>query len=565
MYTMLWMQWRKSRWALTATLPSMLVAAALLMACQQAGVKADIVEVLTYAALLVSVAAAVVTILTIHSDADTLQITVPNRIRRLPCASWKIVAALMAYGILAVAAVALAATGLLKLLVETRFTWWVPTAVAAPITTVLLAWSYAQRDTNPKTAVASLVGIIAALVWLAQQSTFTGWAGHANPVLLTLGALGLFYGLGVAAFALNRHGAIPDPALPRILGRKYAAVARHVPRRFHTARQAQRWYEWRQYGWQLPALLAAVLTLYFLGLPLATALFDDYDPNLRHPGDDSLLNILIMLSSIQFISTGLHVAPVVAAVLVGGYMFMKAGYWNAHATFLLTHPVSTRRLAFMRITAVLQSTIVGMAILLAVLLVMQAAMRRAGDPIELVRFIEQGYRGLSPAFHLTVFWAGIALFMWIAVWSFNAGFVFMTALVVCGPPLLILWIQDSTGALQAAQAQDTIDSTLRISSWIVCGVTSAAFIWVFIQSLRERLVTWPVLLAAILVYAAYTYAFLQYTDAYTPMRNRMGNWTRFAPDTFPYPINYPMWFTLSLLPIAPLFTHPWLVSRARHR
>lgn len=35
--------------------------------------------------------------------------------------------------------------------------------------------------------------------------------------------------------------------------------------------------------------------------------------------------------------------------------------------------------------------------------------------------------------------------------------------------------------------------------------------------------------------------------------------------TFPYPINYPMWFTLSLLPIAPIFSHPWLLSRARQQ
>ena len=186
-YTMLWMQWRKSRWTLLATLPGMLVASALLMACQQAGVKADIVEILAYAALFVSIAVAIVTILTLHSDADTLQITIPNRIRRLPFASWKIVAPLMVYGILAVSAVALAATGLLKLLVDTRFAWWMPTAAAAPVVTVLLAWSYAQREANPKTAVVSLVATFATLVWIVQQAAITGWATHQlNPLVFAL-------------------------------------------------------------------------------------------------------------------------------------------------------------------------------------------------------------------------------------------------------------------------------------------------------------------------------------------------------------------------------------------
>jgi hypothetical protein len=41
--------------------------------------------------------------------------------------------------------------------------------------------------------------------------------------------------------------------------------------------------------------------------------------------------------------------------------------------------------------------------------------------------------------------------------------------------------------------------------------------------------------------------------------------SRIPADQFPHPINWFLWAALSLLPIAPIFTHPLYIQRARHQ
>ncbi|MEK7795546.1 MAG: hypothetical protein AAB353_13500, partial [Candidatus Hydrogenedentota bacterium] len=328
--SVLWSLWLRNRWALVLLTVSSVAGCAALYVARALGLKEDPVETLSWALLFLPVIIGAASILLIHSDADRLEMVLPRRLLRMPIHSWKLAAAFLAYSAAAIGVVSLGATVAVRLAFKPELTWWAAPAAAVMLTLALAAWAMGQKEGDPKTALVTFLLIFAPAAWLIRS----GALDSISPIAGVLGFVALLcaiYALAVAALTINRRGGLPEllafsfgvKASPRTL--RLADIPA-----FKSAWRAQLWYEWRQFGWQLPVALTAVLVGYFVGMPSLTSLFAVEDIKTG----TSTRGVLAVdwLSSPQFVVTGMQIGALLAGMFAGGYMFMRAGYWNTKST-----------------------------------------------------------------------------------------------------------------------------------------------------------------------------------------------------------------------------------------
>lgn len=554
--------WRKSRLAFAGTIAGFVAACLLLLVGDALGIHPDYIEVGKFAVMTVALGVVAFTIVMIHADSDRLHYAMPKRVFRLPAASWKIVALQVSYGALASAAVGLVLGLLAVALVGMDIAWWGPACVAVFVVCGLQAWANMQSEDNPRAAVLSLLICSIVVLLLLTLPGLGSFVGRITPFVAAAISIGVFYGVALFGLVINRHGGFSEfPSLTFWQGGKRFAKG-PLPRRFNSARAAQRWYEWRKYGWQLPTSVLLVLAIFFLLMPVIAVVFEgEMSEKLAQPDNPSRAENIDWLTSVQFVLTGMQVSAVVSAVVVGGLMFMNAGYWGATSTFLNTRPMSTRRMAASRLSAALLSTSLGLAFFMVFFTIIVVVTSRMGEPIGMVHFLRQGYEQ-SPDWAIVAFyWAVLFTIMWSAVWAANVGWAFFVFGVTVAVPSTIASTLRTPSDSIFVDTTETSYVIVQYCTWAGAAILAAGFLYAFYQALRQGLVSKPFLAAAAIYFVGFWIVLVAFHRAYIPdpTANIIGD------ERFPHPIDWVLWAGLSLIPIAPVFTHPWLLERARHR
>lgn len=579
LFTMLAAQWNRSRWVLLGSVPSMVAVCLCLYAMDHY----DAVEFVgtpsgaligTMAFITIMVLSTVVTVLLLQSDAERLHLSLPTRMMRLPLATWRIVLPLMMYGALTAATVSAVATCLIKLVLSTTFPWWLPVCLAVCAMAVAQAWALAWGDANPKTGAtvlllgfASVIGLLQLGLSLLNESNtileadavYEAHFAYLLPV--TLAVVGLSLAVAVAGVSLNRHGGIPDwTSLLRLNPKRITSLSESKARRFRSAKQAQLWYDWRCFGWQLPLAIFVGLGLYFLGMPLLVAVMNVTNVT----GQSSVHGFAALfavdwLTSPQFVTTGFQVSALMGAVLAGAYLFMKAGNWNTESTFLLALPMSTPALARTRISLVFRSSLLGLGVLMAALGVIALIVGARGESLGILDYLVQGYEEIPRIGVLAFFWGGLFLFMWVAVWAVNVGWALLAFAIALVPAVVGAGVAGAAGAVPMPDPAAFANTAWDICTWAAAALLIAATLWAYRAGRTRGLLGPHVKWMIPLLWLVYSGAFTIFGRTfYFPPDARL-------PNPFPHPIDWSLWLALSMLPIAPMITHPLLLHRARHR
>jgi hypothetical protein len=554
------MQWNKTRWAFLGILSAVLMVYLLLFGLDKFGLGGDFIEVFGHLVIFIVTMISMFVFVTIHTDVDSIRIYIPIRIFRLPLATWKLVAVFMLYGVLAASAIALFTSLMAIWILDLKIGVGGPVAIAAASTAIILAWSYAQQETTPETTIVSGLVLAAGSVWLFQQQSVLSLAESIGYGLAALIFAIVIFGLAVLAFDWNRRARLPQYSL--LQSSQSMGMATDVKRRFRNAKEAQRWYEWRRYGWQLPASAISIMLMYFFALPLFGTAFVEG----QHKGDDpnfvqeSPLIVIDWFSSVQFLTTGIQVAALLSAVAVGGFMFMKAGYWNNSSSFLFTQPVTTRKLAQARIFNIAKSSLAGVGILLIALSSVVLIVRAQGESLGVTDFLGLNY-SLEPWFVLTFFWGSLLAMMWAVVWPVNMGWVLCGALLTYGPAMVYVWIKQSTGDFDIFELKDLNDGAFRSAGLPLAGIVGFGLVFMILSAIRSGQVHWISVAVVVAGWGISIWGFYTYANGYEPAPG-----SQISPNQFQlYPVNWPLWFALSLTIVAPPFTLPLMMHRSRHQ
>ncbi len=187
----------------------------------------------------------------------------PQRLLGLPVRSTKIVWAYAVPRLMLAALISSAFGPMLTLLEYPDYLWWVLPCTTVLLTAAVLAWVLAPGDRTWLWGGVGVVGTAVALYWTRSQvrdffGFYQAWIPLAAligvPVLLAIAVLGLNH------YRHQRGGS----SITRIesIAREFPLRRRRRP--FRSAREAQRWYEWRRIGWHLP--IAQGLMLLVLGI-----------------------------------------------------------------------------------------------------------------------------------------------------------------------------------------------------------------------------------------------------------------------------------------------------------
>lgn len=570
--TLTWAQWQRSRWIILAMPPALLVTGFLTLKARDLGLHEEYYEIAAFMPMLVAIAATAGTVLLIHSDVEKLSVALPLRVLRLPCPTWKLTIGLMLYGICAIALVASVAAILLRYMLSVDLQWWLPPAIAVMALVMLQLWSYGIRDPNPRSAAFSFIIVFAPILFIVTRDVTYRFLTEISPLVFLVVFPALLYALAITTLTINRRGGLPA-LIPSVFDRKRATARKASIRQpFRSSFRTQLWCEWRQFGWMLPVFVLVILGLYFLGMPLLIALFGSTGVSQDWSGDEPATSIYVSyLSNAQWIINGLNFAAVVSSVLVGAIMFMKAGYWNTKSSHLLAMPVSTRTLARARVVMTFQSAFLSMLILAGLLGAIDYIMMLAGEDLRILHYIGQGYRvfnlnsmnyGGSSGFEVIVFYLGVLFVtMWVAIWSVNAGGALLVYLVTIGPATAVLWFMNNGRERAVHEAEAGIESWSDAGMRVAAAILVGATLWLIYKTLRTRLAGPWALAFAVAFWAVLATAMYLFSEAYTflDVANFPGE------HRWPHPINWAMWLGISMLPIAPFFSHAYLLQRARHQ
>ena len=564
--TVFWGQWLKNRWLLLTIIGAIAAAYIFLRFIDARGLRVNAgapYEDFRVAFLLISVPTfvAAAAVLLGHSDSERLHIALPDRVLRLPLTTPKLVAVLLAFGAFVAAGVSTAATLPAIFMLNLDFAWWIPVFTAVLATAFLQLWAYTFGNASPRVALTSFILCFATFAWVARRPALVQLATHSGPaiaVLLLAAQLAIVFGFAVWVTTILRGGGwtarfeLLNPARTRV---------RRKRRPFRSKRAAQFWYEWRLFGPLLPLYVTGVAIAYFFGLPLVIAVFrvSEGTGNLSVEGIEALFSIN-WYTSIQFVTTGIALSAVIGAVIVSGIMFMRAGHWNSQSSYLLTRPLSTRRIATARISMMLASTTVAFLLFVVFMAALTALLNSMGESLALAEFLQQGYQHLPAAYPVAFFWGGIFLILWMASWSVNSVWVVCIVTLVHLPPIAAIWSLTLLGTLSVTDAQTMTYASVYICNWIASAIFLASLLWMAYQSNKKKIIPARYTWIAPVLWITYSGAFYYFVGEWdVPPESR--DWAV----RFPNPVNWSIWVGLSALPLAPLFLQPLLIDRARHR
>ena len=498
-----------------------------------------------------------------NSDSDKLHVSLPTRVMRLPLATWKLVAVFMIYGLVAVGGISLFATALMKTVIATNFGWWMPLALAVSAIAVLQFWAYCFGNANPK-AGAVVFGLgIAAVAWLLRQEFAFLFLNQAGPVA-TLSAVGgllcMTYGATVWGVGVNRRGGFPDFVTE--LSQRRAARGKRL-RRFRSPEQAHRWHERRLYGWQLPLLTLAIMTAYFFGMSILVAVYKISNVTGNSSVEGGIFDVG-WKGQAPLVTTGLNLTAVTAGVLVGALMFMRAGTWNDESTYLLTRPLSTRTLAVARLVELLRTVLISLALMMVCTGAGALLLRFRGDGLQIIHYLGLGYEHVPPILALVFFWGMLFLALWVGIWSINLAYAMAIFGIAILPAFGIIWGLEEVGIISRSQMGTSLDMAFMIGSRVGAVVLIAGAAWAYIRA--ERLGVIPRYMKGVMLvfWLSYSLPFIYYGLTFNQealVGVIYNDWSV----KFPHPIDWGLWTGLSVMPIAPLFTHAYFLERARRQ
>lgn len=554
--------WGRSRTILLIVLIGIAGAYALLWLADARGLRPDAGEAsedFIVAVLLISLPAlvAAAAVVLVNSDTEQLSIAVPTRLLRLPLATWKLSLVLVAFGMLAVGGVALAGMLPALALLNVDFPWWVPVLAAAPVAPLVQLWAFAFGNASPRVALVSFVLYFGVVTSVVRQPFFVRLANESAFALNLAVALAFFAVVFSAVWAVirvQRRGGW-EASLP---ARAVASSTTRARKPFRTARAAQFWYEWRQFGMLLPVYVVGTALAYFLGLPLVVGLFRITDVT----GESSAepLFFIDWFSSAQFITGGVGFAAFVGGLIVGGVLFMRGGHWNSQSNYLLTRPLSLARISNARLFVIASSALLALAGLLALVGSLELFTNLRGDTTGIGFFLHQGYEQLPRWVAVSIFFSGLLLMIWTCAWSTGYVYVLGIAVAIIVPPLALDWLAALVGLQSVDDAKELMAAMLPWLQWAVAGVVLLGYLALAWRANAKRLMHPAVPWVSAAAWLAYSYGFVYYVNRWDAPITANEWYIR-----FPHPVIWPLWVAASIIPLVPAVLHPLLLERVRHQ
>jgi hypothetical protein len=375
---LLWERWRRTRWAVAIAfaLPAfvaLLAMLAMLLPMLPREVRPKIDHEIAVYSICAANLVLFVALLLWHCERDNVTFTFPPRMLRLPWPTWRLVAVDLAYA-MAIIALLWAWAGALGLAYIVREGGWSSGDVFPAVYSVCIACLaamaifagfqaggrlFGQSSTGLGLA-ASIVTLLSLFIlvqasnvdpgrYAAQETQEEGFSYLVETLLFATVALS--YCVSWFAVSLSRRGGVSF-GVPARLRRSSRAEVRRKP--FASAHAAQRWFEFRQVGYQFPIMAAIGLTALAM-IPTAYVLTGGSGANayVRMLGawDESFEHLLRGLSAVF--------AP---AAWAAGLIIFALRQRERSSSFVLTRPLSTRSLAEARLRVGLRSIALGLGL-----------------------------------------------------------------------------------------------------------------------------------------------------------------------------------------------------------
>ncbi len=496
-------------------------------------------------------------VLLANSDAEKLELALPQRMLRMPMRTWKLALVHMGFGMTAAAVIAVGATLPAFWVLKVNFAWWMPVMAAVTLMPLVQLWAYTMGNAGLRAALISFVLYFGGLAWLSQRPyvverlTTAGPAKNAALLLLFLAGV---YALLWAVAAVQRRGGWAA-SLPR-RGTELAAGRARNP--FRSARAAQFWFEWRQYGMLLPAYVGGAAAAYFVGMPLVVGVFRM--TNVTGKSSTEPLFRIDWLSSAQYIWMGLFLSAFLGSLLVGGVMFMRAGHWNSASSYLLTRPLTLLWISNARMLVLGAGAAIALGELAAITGAIEGIVHLSGDSTGFGFFLHQGYEQLPQWLAVAMHFGFLLVLMWACAWPVSFVFALGCFAVLTLPLLGAIWGGALVGALAPDDATAKAAELGPIANWISATLAVGGLLAMAWVANRRRFLhpVLPWLCAGI--WLAYSWAFAHIMTRWEIPEGVQEWYLR-----FPHPLNWPLWVGISIVPLIPFFLHPLMLARIRNR
>jgi len=492
-----------------------------------------------------------------NSDAERLEIALPDRVLRMPLRTWKLALVQVIFGASVGAVVSLAATVPLPYVLKVDLSWWKPVLGGVAFMPIAQLWAYTMGNAAPRTALVSFViyfGGLAALVQRPWVRTLFDGSSPARGAIAFAAVLAATAVLMWAVLVVQRRGGWAA-SLPR----RDVTVAKARPRRaFASSRAAQFWFEWRQYGLLLPVYVGGAAAAYFLGMPLVVGLFRATNVTGKSSGEP--LFRIDWFSSAQYVWMGLFLAAFLGGLMVGGVLFMRGGHWNSNSSYLLTRPLTLARISNARLIVIGVSALLALAELAAIVLAIEAIVRAQGESTGFGAFLNQGYVELPQSVVVAMHFGFLLVLMWACAWPAAYVFAAIIFLALIVPLRGALLGGALAGLLEPGQAAAYAAAWSPGVYWAASGLVVLGLFVLAWQANRRGLLHPAVPWVCAGLWLVYSWAFARFMTQWE-VPTGMQDWAT----RFPHPINWPMWIGVSIVPLLPFLLHPLTLARIRHR
>ena len=508
-----------------------------------------------------------------HSDSKQLRIGFPVYVYLIPMPFRRVAMLHMGYGIVSVGLITWIAAMLTIMNLGASISAWQPAGLAMVVYSVMQAWGFIFGGRNrPASAAMSLAVGGALIVWALRNEAVVTAVTTLSAVAGILGALII----GVILFEVSVRVGRENRFRRFERGSDALGGGVKAQRPFRSPFWTQAWYEWRNMGWVLPCMVMILLTLYFVVVPLFTALFFT-SADVRSPVGESFAERFVMNwgKNQQIISSGLLSAAAGAGILTGAYMFLVSGEWRQKSTFLRTRPMRTDSLAWVRLAVLFFSTCCATALLVVAFISMNLAMNLQDGRFDSLFWLRQGYDHVPDVLVALFFFGTLFVAMWTGLWIVNVsvamGVYGGLALLGMAATFLLIQLTNVAG-----------DSTVfygveRSAVWLAVAFWIGGSVWMYRGALRDRVIPrgarrwafglWLVYAGAFLYYGLDIrfFADLIYPDGTVEYGARV-TYELATPSSVPFthPVDWVLWAGLSIFPILPIVSLPYRLNVMRH-
>ena len=517
---------------------------------------------------------AIGTVLLMHSDSRQLRMSLPTHVFLLPMTYRKLVTIHMVYGAFAVAVVTFVAAALAHATLIAIYTPWLPATLAALAYIGLQAWAmiFGGRRT-PTAAIMGLLGFGILFVALIRNEYIMTALPSIHPAIGIATAATIAFGIYECAVRLGRgsrfrafDGSSHSPTNSR---------TEKLLKPFRSPFWTQAWYEWRNIGWVLPSVLIVLLTLYFVAVPILTGLYFS-TAGIRDPLDNEFTARFMVHwgQNQQVVTSGMLTAAIGAGVLTGAYLFLVSGEWRQKSTFLRTRPMTTEKLAGVRLFVLLFSTALSTTILMATFAVVSVVLHLGNERFDYLFWLRQGFDHVPDVFVVAFFAGSLFLAMWTGLWIVNVSLGLGTYGIFSVIAMLASYLFIRTTDIPGDSVVFYVIE--RTAVWSAAVIWLIGSLWAFRLSAKAQIIPAKALGLAAVCWVIYSSSFLYYglgiryyvdvlvVDGITILNARV-NYDQ-APSMaipFTHPVDWVLWAGLSLFPILPIVTLPHRLNTMR--